>query len=92
LGVKHEQLLQHSADVAIYLSANGERFEVAGCLGNKCTLRNPRNLSPCNATLVIVIDGEERQIQVYLRNGISQNSNEIEFDPISSSSTLIKEK
>ena len=65
----------------MYLLVDGQRIEVAACLENKCTLRNPRLLSPCHAELVIVVDGVERRKSVYLTSGISPDSDEIEFEP-----------
>ena len=69
----------HSADVSIYLQANGSQIEVAGCLENTCTLRTATELSPCFADLVIVVDGQEQRKQIYLFCGISRQSLEIKF-------------
>jgi len=71
----------HSADVCIYLVANGSRIEVAGCLDNTCTLRQPQALPPCEAELVVIIDGVERRRIVRLEQGISEDSREVTFLP-----------
>lgn len=74
-----ETSLAYSSDVDIYLIVDGKRIEVAGCLGQKCTLREVREVPPCHADLVIIIDGQERRKRVYLPNGISKDSDEVEF-------------
>jgi len=71
--------IQYSAEVGIYLLANGQRIEVASCLDNRCRLFHPRHIPPCSAELVIVIDGHERRRPIYLENGIYLDSNEVEF-------------
>ena len=76
-----DQNLQHSARVDIYLLVNGRRLDVASCLGNKCTLRNPDEAAPDHAELVITVDGEERRRRVYLPQGISLESNDVELEP-----------
>ena len=46
----------------MYLQVNDTRIDVAGCLKNVCTLRNPINLKPCEADFVIIIDEQQEQI------------------------------
>lgn len=74
---------QYSANIAIYLQANGTRLEVAGCLENTCTLRDFIELEPCNAELVIIVDGKERRKPVFLDKGITNNSKIVEFSDLS---------
>jgi len=71
--------LPHSADLDIYLMVDCQRMEVESCFGNKCRLRSPVNIPPSHAELVIVIDGEERRRQVFLKDGISKNFPEVEL-------------
>ena len=72
----------HSAEINMYLRANDSSFEVAGCLANTCTLREPADLEPCEAELVIVIDGQERRKRIFLQDGISQESKDVSFSSI----------
>ena len=74
------QSIRHSADVDIYLIAEGRRIDVAACLGNKCRLAGRSSLPPCYAELVIVIDGQERRRPVFLSSGISEDKEQVEFE------------
>jgi hypothetical protein len=76
---------QHSAEVDIYLLVDGQRFEVASCLGSRCSVRNPQDLVPCRALLVISVDGQIREKPVYLRFGMSRDRREVEMDILSES-------
>lgn len=66
----------------MYLVANGSRIEVAGCLDNTCTLRQPQALPPCEAELVVVIDGVERRRRVSLPEGITGASSTVQFSAV----------
>lgn len=72
--------LQHSAEIDMYLEIDGERLEVGQCLGNRCILQQPIDLPPCSAALVIVVDGKVHRREIYLRNGLSADVSEVEFD------------
>jgi hypothetical protein len=72
----------HSADVRMYLVANGSRIEVAGCLDNTCTLRQPQAIPPCGAELVVIIDGVERRRRILLPEGITSKSSTVQFSAI----------
>ena len=74
----------YSADVLMYIQCHDRRIELAGCLGNQCTLRSAVQLPPCAAELVIVIDGEEFRKQIRLPKGISIVSLIAEFEVIES--------
>ena len=69
----------YSAQIAMYLDVNGTRIEVASCLANRCILREPVDMPPCHASLVIRVDGYEYRRQVELRQGISQHSRTVEL-------------
>lgn len=72
----------HSANVQMSLNVNGFCFDVAGCLGDICTLRNPIDTQPTYATLRIIIDGVERSKAVYLTNGISKGCADVAFEEV----------
>ena len=74
------ETIQHSAEVDIYLLVDGQRFEVASCLGSRCSVRAPQELAPCHALLVISVDGKIRQKSVYLRFGMSRDRRDVEMD------------
>ena len=76
----------YSADVTMYLQVNGQQIEVAGCLENRCTLRRPTQLDPCEADFVLVIDGRVSRKRVFLLHGISDSSPIVEFTPTESDS------
>ena len=75
----HTSGSSYSADVSIYLQADSRRIEVAGVLDNRCTLRQPTRLEPCEADLVIAIDGHEYRKRVSFYDGISDQSLEVEY-------------
>ncbi len=65
----------------MYLVANSARIEVAGCLDNTCTLRQPQALPPCEAELVVVvIDSQERRWTVALPDGASSESDLVKIE------------
>ena len=66
----------------MYLVANGSRIEVAGCLDNACTLREPHALPSCEAELVVIIDGVERRRRVFLPEGITSASSTVQFSAV----------
>jgi hypothetical protein len=68
---------QYSSDVSIYSEVEDRRIELAGVLGNRCTLRHVTQLRPCDADLVIVIDGDEYRSRVSFPNGISAKPLEV---------------
>ncbi len=68
----------------MFLRINSSRkIELAGCLNNRCILRNPVDLPPCLAELVVIIDGDEISKRVYLGKGISTQSLEAELTEVS---------
>lgn len=74
----------YSADVLMYIQYQNRRIELAGCLGNQCTLRSSVQIPPCVAELVILIDGEEFRKRIRLPKGISIVSLIAEFEIIES--------
>lgn len=65
------------------MEAEDQRIELAGVLGNRCTLRHATRIRPCDADLVIIIDGDEYRSRVSFPEGISAESlEEVEYvDP-----------
>lgn len=74
----------YSADVIMYIQYQNHRIELAGCLGNQCTLRSSVQIPPCVAELVILIDGEEFSKRIRLPKGVSIVSLIAEFEIIES--------
>jgi hypothetical protein len=69
----------YSAQVEIYLQVNGTRL-AASCVGpDSITLREPRQLPPTQAQVVIVIDGHEKVHDVFLFEGQSGDSRQVRF-------------
>jgi hypothetical protein len=61
----------HSADVRIHLLVNGSVLSVAQLGPRFIILRNPVDHPPCDAEIVMSIDGEESRWGVYLPDGLS---------------------
>jgi hypothetical protein len=58
-----------SAEVESYLAVDGRKLRLAKIGSDRIMLRNPVELDPCRAEIVITIDGRERRRQVFLPNG-----------------------
>jgi len=69
----------YSADVRQYLVLDGQRLDVGQCVGNRCFLRQSIDHPPCDAELVIVVDGAERRTQVFLDQGLSRTSTWVQY-------------
>jgi hypothetical protein len=63
----------HSADVRIHLIVNGASLPVAQLGPDFFTLREPAELPPTEAEIVMSIDGEVSRWTVYLPNGVRPN-------------------
>jgi hypothetical protein len=60
----------YSADVEIYLLIAGERIDVAQVWDGSLILRRSQTIAPSTeATLVLKIDGQEKQEQIFLSEG-----------------------
>jgi hypothetical protein len=69
----------YSAEIAMFLQINGTRLNIAGCLDNTCILRDLTELPPCNAELVISVDGYEKRERIHLPNGVSRDRKDVEI-------------
>ena len=58
---------------------NGDVLNIAQVGPDFCIVRDPRELPPSEALVMISIDGNERTRRVYLDNGVSSESKEVRF-------------
>ncbi len=58
-----------SSDVRLELRAAGKSFDLAEISPREITLREPIDLPPCDAEIVMTVDGEPRHWKVRLVNG-----------------------
>lgn len=68
--------------MSIYIEANSEIIQVAGCHENYCVLREPLKTEPFEGVLVIHVDGQEYRTLASFANSSAQGSNIIEFSEI----------
>lgn len=69
----------YSAEVRITLRVGERMFDVAQVHNTACYLRNPADVPPGPAELIISVDGRERLKTVMLRDGIRAESPEVCF-------------
>lgn len=66
----------YSADVRLQLIVNGHIFEVEQVLRDSCLLAAPIDHAPCEAELVMHVDGRRRSWSVALPDGIRRDRRE----------------
>ena len=60
----------YSSNVALYLIAGDESWKLASIGPSYVTLRdNGIELDPCEAQILMIVDGYERRWNVFLKNG-----------------------
>ena len=69
----------YSATVKASLHVNGEVLNIAQVGPDFCIVRDPKELPPSKAIVMVSIDGIERSRRVYLTNGVSSESKEVRF-------------
>ena len=69
----------YSATVKASLHVNGEVLNIAQVGPDFCIVRDPRELPPSEAIVMVSIDGIERSRRVYLTNSVSSESKEVRF-------------
>jgi hypothetical protein len=69
----------YSANVRLFLIVQGHRLNVSHLEPNHCRVRNPVEIAPGPAELVIEIDGQEQRRAILLDHGITPPSTEVEF-------------
>ena len=70
----------YSPNINIYLDINGEKIRLADVLHTSATLYDNASIPPgTKANLIFVIDGEKEQDEIVLTEGISQDSQVIQF-------------
>lgn len=64
----------HSADVQIWLECSGyQRIAVRRVTPNAIVVENPVNVPPCNARLVVCVDGEQMVTNVTMVSGLTSD-------------------
>ncbi len=76
----------HSATVRLELNVGDQVFELAEIGPDTVFLRNPISLPPCEAEIVMHIDGRRRVWRVDLPDGLSTDSALAKTQPVSPSS------
>ena len=61
---------EYSSDVRLWLEANGNRWPIAKTGPGYFVLAERIELAPCDAEIVMSLDGQERRWQVPLQQGI----------------------
>jgi hypothetical protein len=69
----------YSANVRLFLIAQGHRLNVSHLEPNHCRVRNPVEIAPGPAELVIEIDDRQERRAIILDHGITPPSTEVEF-------------
>ena len=69
----------HSADVRLHLLIDGKALELSRISPHGCTLRRPAEFPPCEAEVIMHVDGHARIWRVYLPDGVSQSSREVKY-------------
>jgi hypothetical protein len=70
----------YSADVQMFLHVGDHRLDVAQAAVDTCFLREPIDHPPCEADLVLLVDGRESTWHVRLPLGISRTSRCVQFE------------
>ncbi len=63
----------HSGDIKLNLRVNGHIVELAQIAPEHVVARNPMDLSPCDAEVVMELDGKEHRWPVLLQDGMSKS-------------------
>lgn len=70
----------YSADVEIFISIGGQRYDVAQIGRGTLILREPAPIPPLtDATLTIKIDGREEISQIFLTDGAEKDQQPVAF-------------
>jgi len=64
----------YSSTIRGWLLAGGHRLALAQVGSDHCVVRRSVATPPIEAELIIEVDGDQRRSQVYLQDGISENS------------------
>lgn len=72
----------HSSEVQILLEVNEQSFDVGQIVPGRFFVRNPANVPPGQARLVISIDGVPEVKMVRLPNGIQATNHDVAFERI----------
>jgi hypothetical protein len=70
----------YSSDVAGCLRVGERSFRIAQTGPNSFILRDPCELPPgTEGTIVISVDGDEREIHAFLQNGVAIGCSEVQY-------------
>ena len=67
--IKNPQL-----NIAGKLLVNGEHFQVGQIGQNSLVLQEPRDIAPCDAELIVTVNGQNNIYPIYLPQGVSCKS------------------
>ncbi|HZN34637.1 MAG TPA: hypothetical protein VFB80_12505 [Pirellulaceae bacterium] len=73
----------YSAHVEMFLILNGQQFDLGQIGPEHCIVRNPAEVPPSPGEIVLIVDGNETRLQVYLPHGISSSSRKVAYRPAS---------
>ncbi|HET6884358.1 MAG TPA: hypothetical protein VFI31_29670 [Pirellulales bacterium] len=69
----------HSADVQLHLLADGRLVPLAKLGPNRCVLREPTELPPGSAEIVVRVDDDEQRWTVFLPHGAALSTSHVEI-------------
>ena len=80
---EHASFGGYSSEVEIELVINGKSFDIAQVGPEWCVVNNPVDLLPCSGEMIVQIDGRPHRRIVHLNDGMSRDSNELQFSAVS---------
>ncbi|MDX1946785.1 MAG: hypothetical protein SFU86_15395 [Pirellulaceae bacterium] len=69
----------YSSDVEMYLQLGSRKLSVGQVGPTHCILDEPLDCAPTSGTLVIVVDGDQRNVPVYLPDGASRDNYRVSY-------------
>jgi hypothetical protein len=76
------QEVGHSAEVQMHLVLNGPTLPISHLGPNYLRLKEPAELAPCDAQIVLVIDGHESRWPVHLPEGLQRDHGRIPVERV----------
>ena len=68
-----------STDMTAYLEVGGRQLSLGQLGPEHCIVRDPISIKPIAAEILIIIDGRESRLPVYLPNGIKPNEHRVAY-------------
>lgn len=66
-------------NIAGKLLVNGEQFQLGQIRQDSLVLQSPRDIAPCEAALIVTVNGKENTYSIFLPHGISSQSEIVAF-------------